>query len=472
MNNFNLWICKIVKFKTFFCVCVCTRACMGACVLFGSVQDAIESEYFFVAQFQFLDFYFPSFRFWPLQELSLVVDSLPERCPSRAPTEASRHHFFDFGGSGHKWYLTPILISKGISIFWHDGMRQRHIISQLLISCMDSSIKGGHLWYYTHLFKKEKKRKNREKLIGRQIDQTSHVFLKMVYKCFRYLVSNFSDKTPHVFISQWEEAYNYRIQDEASRAWLQYGEAIFSKPESSLYLLSNNVRVYKLYCAEIENRLVWEALERRLITWEDSSRPSVFHSLSHDCQGECKPDRFMSPEDANYQAFALNSKIGESGREMLCACYQISILLSWSNDRTAFCPTACVFNLLTALLTSVQREGRIDAALLVWWHGALIGSQAAPSLPVPLRGSSGESRDETVENQVCLLWSDRICLHLEKNNNKKKFIPTSLLAIHMNSFHTPTSLLKSVTYTLHCNWQNICESKNRGKKRMLEGICI
>lgn len=54
---------------------------------------------------------------------------------------------------------------------------------------------------------------------------------------------------------------------------------------------------------------------------------------------------------------------------------------------------------------------------------------------------------------------------------KKKCIPTSLLAIHMNSFHTPTSLLKTVTYILHCNWQNICESKNR-KKMMLEGICI
>lgn len=33
----------------------------------------------------------------------------------------------------------------------------------------------------------------------------------------------------------------------------------------------------------------------------------------------------------------------------------------------------------------------------------------------------------------------------------KKCIPTSLLAIHMNYFHTPTSLLKSVIYTLHCN---------------------
>lgn len=190
----------------------------------------------------------------------------------------------------------------------------------------------------------------------------------MVYKCFRYLVTNFSDKTLHVFISQWEETYKYRIQDEASQAWLQYCEAIFSKPESSLSLLSNNVRVYKLYCAEIENRLVWEALERRLITWEDSYHPSVFHSLSHDCQGKCKPDRFMSLEDANYKAFALNSKTRENGRETSCMCYQISILLSWSNDKTAFCPTACSFNLLTALLTSVQREGRIDAILLFWWQ--------------------------------------------------------------------------------------------------------
>lgn len=33
------------------------------------------------------------------------------------------------------------------------------------------------------------------KEIGRQIDQTSHVLLKMVYQCFRYLVTNFSDKT-------------------------------------------------------------------------------------------------------------------------------------------------------------------------------------------------------------------------------------------------------------------------------------
>lgn len=88
----------------------------------------------------------------------------------------------------------------------------------------------------------------------------------MVYKCFRYLATNFSDKQPHEFISQWEEIYKYRIQDEASQAWLQFCEAIFSKPESSLYLLSNNVRVYKLYCAEIENRLVWEVSERRLIT--------------------------------------------------------------------------------------------------------------------------------------------------------------------------------------------------------------
>lgn len=93
---------------------------------------------------------------------------------------------------------------------------------------MDSSIKGGHLRYYTHFLKKQ------EKKIGRQIDQTSHVFLKMVNKCFRYLVTNFSDKTPHIFISQWEETYKYRIQDEASQAGLQYCEAIFSKPESSL----------------------------------------------------------------------------------------------------------------------------------------------------------------------------------------------------------------------------------------------
>lgn len=132
------------------------------------------------------------------------------------------------------------------------------------------------------------------------------------------------------------------------------------------YLLSNNVRVYKLYCAEIENRLVWEASERRLITWEDSYCPSIFHSLSHDCRGECKPDRFMLLEDVNCKAFALSSKTRENGRETLCMCYQISILLSWSNDKTAFCPTACCFNLLTALLASVQREGRIDAIVLFW----------------------------------------------------------------------------------------------------------
>lgn len=106
--------------------------------------------------------------------------------------------------------------------------------------------------------------------IGRQIDQTSHVLLKVVYQCFRYLVITFliKHKTPHKFISQWEETYKYRIWDEASQAWLLYCEAVFSKPESSFYLLSNNVRVYKLYCAKIENRLVWEALELRLITWE------------------------------------------------------------------------------------------------------------------------------------------------------------------------------------------------------------
>lgn len=159
----------------------------------------------------------------------------------------------------------------------------------------------------------------------------------MVYKWFRYPVTNFSDKTPHIFISQWEETYRYRLQDEASQAWLQCCEAIFSKPESSLCLLSNNVRVYKLYCAEIENRLVWEALERRLITWEDSYCPSVFHSPSRDCRGECKPDRFMSLEDVNCKAFALSNKTRKNGRETLCMCYQISILLSWSN-KTAFLP--------------------------------------------------------------------------------------------------------------------------------------
>ena len=188
----------------------------------------------------------------------------------------------------------------------------------------------------------------------------------MVYKCFRYLVTNFSDKIPHVFISQWEETYKYRIQDEASQAWLQYCEAIFSKPESSLYLLSNNVRVYKLYCAEIENRLVWEASERRLITWEDSYCPFIFHSPSHDCRGECKPDQFMSLEDVNCKAFALSSKTRENRRETLCIRCQISVLLSWSNKKTAFCPMACCFNLLTALLASVQREGSMDTVLLFW----------------------------------------------------------------------------------------------------------
>lgn len=162
----------------------------------------------------------------------------------------------------------------------------------------------------------------------------------MVYKCFRYLVTNFSDKT-QVLISQWEETYKYRIQDEASQAWLQYCEAIFSKPESSLYLLSNNVRVYKLYRAEIENRLVWEASERRLITWEDWYCPFIFHSLSPDCRGECKPDQFMSLEDVNCKAFALSSKTREIRRETSCVCYEISTLLSWSNDKTAFCPVAC-----------------------------------------------------------------------------------------------------------------------------------
>lgn len=252
-------------------------------------------------------------------------------------------------------------------------MQQWHIISQLFIICMDSSIKGGHLWYYTRFLK------NRGKKIGSQIDQTSHVFLKMVYKCFRYLVTNFSDKTPHVFISQWEETYKYRIQDEASQAWLQCCEAIFSKPESSLYLLSNNVRVYKLYCAEIENRLVWEASERTLITWEDSYCPFIFHSLSHNCRGECKPDRFISLEDINCKAFALSSKTRGNRRES-CMCCQISILLSWSNGKTAFCPVA-FFNLLTALLASVPRERRIDTILLFWsqWRKYWLGSRLLPA---------------------------------------------------------------------------------------------
>lgn len=171
------------------------------------------------------------------------------------------------------------------------------------------------------------------KWIGRQIDQTSHVLLKMVYQCFRCLVTKFLTKykTPHKFISQWEETYKYRIWDEASQAWLQYCEAVFSKPESSFYLLSNNVRVYELYCAKIENRLVWEALELRLITWEDSYCPFISHSPSQDCQGEHKPDQFLSLKGDNCKASALSGKTMEKGRET-CMCYQISILPTCSND--------------------------------------------------------------------------------------------------------------------------------------------
>lgn len=45
-------------------------------------------------------------------------------------------------------------------IFWHDRMQQWHISSQLFI-CMDSSSKGGHLWYYICFLKKTGKRKNK-----------------------------------------------------------------------------------------------------------------------------------------------------------------------------------------------------------------------------------------------------------------------------------------------------------------------
>lgn len=62
VNNFRLWIFKIVKVITFFLyVCVCTCLCKCVCVLFKSFQDAIELEYLFVAQFQFPNFYFSSF---------------------------------------------------------------------------------------------------------------------------------------------------------------------------------------------------------------------------------------------------------------------------------------------------------------------------------------------------------------------------------------------------------------------------
>lgn len=124
-------------------------------------------------------------------------------------------------------------------------------------------------------------------------------------------------ETPHKFISQWEETYKYRIWYEASQAWLQYCEAVFSKPESSFYLLSNNVRVYNLYCAKIENRLVWEALELRLITWEDSYCPFISHSPSQDCQGECKPDQCISLKGDYCKASALSIKTRENGRESM-----------------------------------------------------------------------------------------------------------------------------------------------------------
>lgn len=149
----------------------------------------------------------------------------------------------------------------------------------------------------------------------------------MVYKHFRYLVTSFSDKTPHIFISQWEETYKYRIKDGASQAQLQHCEAIFNKPESSLYLLSNNVRVYKLYSAKIENRLVWEALEPKLITWEVSHCPFIFHSPSHGFKGKGRLDRLMLLEDVNCKAFAWSSKTKENRRET-CTCHEISILLS------------------------------------------------------------------------------------------------------------------------------------------------
>lgn len=228
------------------------------------------------------------------------------------------------------------------------------------------------------------------KEIGRQIDQTSHVLLKMVYQCFRYLVTNFSDKTRNTtqIISQWEETYKYRIWDEASQAWLQYCEAVFSKPESSFYLLSNNVRVYELYCAKIENRLVWEALELRLITWEDSYCPFISHSPSQDCQGECKPDQFMSLKGDYCKASPLSSKTRENGRAT-CMCYQISVLPIWSNDKSSFCPVACCFNLLPALLTSVQREGRRGSILLFWsqWSTDLVADYSH-SFCVPSAGNS------------------------------------------------------------------------------------
>lgn len=39
--------------------------------------------------------------------------------------------------------------------------------------------------------------------LGRQVDQTSHVFLKMVCKCFRYQVTNFyGNKQMYLFLSE------------------------------------------------------------------------------------------------------------------------------------------------------------------------------------------------------------------------------------------------------------------------------
>lgn len=191
---------------------------------------------------------------------------------------------------------------------------------------------------------------------------------------------------------------------------------------------------------------MWEVSERRLITWEDSYCSFIFQSLSHDCRGKCKPDRFTSLEDVNCKAFALSSKNRENERETSCMCYQISILLNWSNDKTLFAPQLLVLICSQLYLHLFRGKSRHNTTVLVtvehWF-----GSRLLPAFLSLLQviAASQEIKQWEIRSAVfdgivfAFMW--------------KKCIPTSLLAIHMNYFHTPTSLLKSVTYTLHCNWQ-------------------